>query len=142
MEWKIRVLKLFDDCLYQPCYSNISTKVLQYDWKKLNVGRELFPQCLIALFEYLQQNWYILWLFDHTCVWNVILKKKFDKFNKEYFDNQDATALTCTGKLDKFITLKILKFNFLCRKPLTLGGKKIFFFNFETWITWYTWVPV
>lgn len=60
------------------------------------------------------------------------IKKKIDKFNKEYFDNQDATALTCTGKLDKFITLKILKFNFLCRKPLTLGGKKIFFFNFET----------
>lgn len=57
----------------------------------------------------------------------MILKKKIDKFNKEYFDNQDATALTCTGKLDKFITLKILKFNFLCRKPLTLGGK-IFFF--------------
>lgn len=41
-----------------------------------------------------------------------IKKKKFDKFNKEYFDNQDATALTCTGKLDKFIILKILKFNF------------------------------
>lgn len=62
----------------------------------------------------------------------MILKKKIDKFNKEYFDNQDATALTCTGKLDKFIILKILKFNFLCRKPLPLGGKKIFFFNFET----------
>lgn len=56
------------------------------------------------------------------------IKKKFDKFNKEYFDNQDATALTCTGKLDKFIILKILSLIFLCRKPLTLGGKKIFFF--------------
>lgn len=61
----------------------------------------------------------------------MILKKKFDKFNKEYFDNQDATALTCTGKLDKFIILKILKFNFFMQKTIDFGWQD-FFFYFET----------
>lgn len=106
-------LKLFDDCVYQLCYSNKSTNGLKVIEKCLMCNESwVFSLSITSIdtfCEYMVKIVYEMWFW----------KKKKQKENSvvfDYlhgiFDSQDAPALTCTGKLYENLLLAYFYFVF------------------------------